>query len=44
MLEKTDYLVIVIEQKDRLNRFGFNYIKTLREQFGRMIDLASLKE
>lgn len=29
LLKKDDYDLIVIENKDRLTRFGFNYIKTL---------------
>ena len=29
LLEQNDFDIILVEHKDRLTRFGFNYIKTL---------------
>ena len=37
ILTNQDYKVIIIENKDRLTRFGFNYIKTLLELQDRFI-------
>ena len=32
MLKKDNYDIVIVEHKDRLTRFGFNYIKLLLEQ------------
>lgn len=44
LLSRRDYQIIVVEHKDRLTRFGFNYIQTLMEADERKIDVANLKE
>ena len=36
--------VIVVEHKDRLTRFGFNYIETLLKQQGRRIEVVNLAD
>ena len=35
---------MIVEHKDRLTRFGFNYIKTLIEKEGRQIEIVNLAE
>jgi predicted site-specific integrase-resolvase len=42
LLAETSITVIVVEHKDRLTRFGFNYIKTLLETQGRRIEVVNL--
>lgn len=37
LLKKEDYDIIVVENKDRLTRFGFNYIETLLKTKGKEI-------
>lgn len=44
LLSRRDYQIIVVEYKDRLTRFGFNYIQTLMEADERKVDVANLKE
>ena len=44
LLSRRDYQIILVEHKDRLTRFGFNYIQTLMEADDRLIDVANLKE
>lgn len=34
IFQRTDWDVLLVENKDRLTRFGFNFIKTLLEQQG----------
>jgi len=41
LLNSDDYDIIVIEHKDRLTRFGFNYIKTLLEKNEKKIDVVN---
>lgn len=36
--------LIVVEQKDRLTRFGFRYLETLLEQAGWQIEVVNLAE
>lgn len=36
--------VIVVEHKDRLTRFGFNYIETLLNQAGRQIEIVNMRD
>jgi predicted site-specific integrase-resolvase len=42
LLADTSITVIVVEHKDRLTRFGFNYIATLLESQGRRIEVVNL--
>lgn len=44
LLADTSLTVIVVEHKDRLTRFGFNYISTLFEIQGRRIEVVNLAE
>lgn len=37
IFQRTDWDVLLVENKDRLIRFGFNFIKTLLEQQGKKI-------
>ena len=37
----TDTRKIIVEHKDRLTRFGFNYIDTLFRQHGRSIEVVN---
>lgn len=41
ILKNQSYKLIVIEHKDRLTRFGFNYLKLLLEQQGRRIEVVN---
>jgi len=42
ILQNTDYDVLVVEHKDRLTRFGFNYIETLLQTQNITIDVVNL--
>ena len=44
LLADTEMTVIVVVHKDRLTRFGFNYISTLFEIQGRRIEVVNLAE
>ncbi len=44
LLQKDDWGTLIVEHKDRLTRFGFNYIKTLIEKEGRQIEVVNLAE
>ena len=44
LLADTSITVIVVEHKDRLTRFGFNYISTLLESQGRRIEVVNLAD
>jgi len=44
LLTKDDWGTLIVEHKDRLTRFGFNYIKTLLEKEGRKIEVVNLAE
>lgn len=44
ILADTSITVIVVEHKDRLTRFGFNYIETLLEGQGRRIEVINMAE
>ncbi len=35
---------MIVEHKDRLTRFGFNYVKTLIEKEGRQIEVVNLAQ
>ena len=41
MLKNPSYKLIVVEHKDRLTRFGFNYLRVLLEQQGRRIEIVN---
>lgn len=44
LLSQEDWGMIVVEHKDRLTRFGFNYISTLLESQGRKIEVVNMAE
>jgi putative resolvase len=44
LLADTSITIIVIEHKDRLTRFGFNYISTLLESQGRRVEVVNLAD
>jgi len=44
LLESDSWGTIVVEHKDRLTRFGFNYIETLLNKEGRKIEVVNLAE
>jgi predicted site-specific integrase-resolvase len=44
LLKDTSITRIVVEHKDRLTRFGFNYIETLFETQGRVIEVVNVAE
>jgi predicted site-specific integrase-resolvase len=41
LLKDNNIDVIIVEHKDRLTRFGFNYIQTLLENFNRNIEVVN---
>ena len=44
ILKRDDWDILLIENKDRLTRFGFNYIKTLCESKGKKIIVTNTSE
>jgi predicted site-specific integrase-resolvase len=40
-LQSDDYEVLLVEHKDRLTRFGFNYLKVLLEKRGITIEVVN---
>jgi putative resolvase len=44
LLRDTSITRIVVEHKDRLTRFGFNYLETLLEAQGRTIEVVNMAE
>lgn len=42
LLTKNNYSKIIVEHKDRLTRFGFNYIETLLKNRGKEIEVVNL--
>ena len=44
LLGDSSITLIVVEHKDRLTRFGYNYIETLLAQQGRWIEVVNLAE
>ena len=44
LLQKDDWRTLIIEHKNRLTRFRFNYIKTLIEKEGRQTEVVNLAE
>ena len=41
ILESNEWSVLLVENKNRLTRFGFNYIKTLLEKQGKRIEVMN---
>jgi len=44
LLESEDWGTVIVEHKDRLTRFGFNYIEILLNKEGREIEVINLAE
>ncbi|MGC8766969.1 MAG: IS607 family transposase [Brevinematia bacterium] len=44
LLKKRDYQILLVENKDRLTRFGFNYLKLLCEEQGKVIEVVDCAE
>jgi len=44
LLQKKDYNILLVEHKDRLTRFGFNYLKILAEEQGKVIEVVNNAE
>ncbi len=44
LLNDENYALIIVEHKDRLTRFGFNYIKILLQKTGRNIEVVNEAE
>ncbi|MGC9100839.1 MAG: IS607 family transposase [Caldisericum sp.] len=44
LLKKRDYQILLVENKDRLTRFGFNYLKLLCEEQGKTIEVVDCTE
>jgi len=44
LLKKRDYQILLVENKDRLTRFGFNYLKLLCEEQGKTIEILDCRE
>ncbi len=44
LLKKRDYQILLVENKDRLTRFGFNYLKLLCEEQGKVIEVVDCTE
>lgn len=44
ILKRTDWDILLVENKDRLTRFGFNYIQTLLETQGKKILMVNNSE
>ena len=44
LLQDNNYSILIVEHKDRLTRFGFNYIETLFKSIGKSIEVINLSE
>lgn len=44
ILQDNNYSVLIVEHKDRLTRFGFNYIETLFKSIGKSIEVINLSD
>ncbi len=44
LLESDNWGILIVEHKDRLTRFGFNYIEILLNKEGREIEVVNLAE
>ncbi|MEJ5300276.1 MAG: IS607 family transposase [Thermodesulforhabdaceae bacterium] len=41
LLKKRDYSILIVEHKDRLTRFGFNYLRLLLEEQEKLIEVVN---
>jgi len=41
LLNQSDYKILLVEHKDRLTRFGFNYITSWFENTGRKVEVVN---
>lgn len=41
LLGKDDYAILLVEHKDKLTRFGFNYLRILLEKQGKIIEVVN---
>lgn len=44
LLKRKDYKILLVEHKDRLTRFGFNYLQLLAEEQDKRIEVVNLAE
>lgn len=44
LLKDQDFDIIVVEHKDRLTRFGFNYIQTILSSYGKTVEVVNCVE
>ncbi len=44
VLSRDDYDVLLVEHRDRLTRFGFNYIQTLLGKLGKRIEVVQISK
>lgn len=44
ILTDNNYSILIVEHKDRLTRFGFNYIETLFKSLGKSIEVINLSD
>jgi len=44
ILKNKDYNILIVEHKDRLTRFGFNYLQLLAEEQGKTIEVVNETE
>lgn len=44
ILQDKNYSILIVEHKDRLTRFGFNYIETLFKSLGKSIEVINLSD
>ncbi|BAK53820.1 resolvase-like protein [Thermus phage TMA] len=44
LLKQNDYSILLVEHKDRLTRFGFNYLRLLCELQGKQIEVVNSSE
>ena len=44
LADPTEYDILLVEHKDRLTRFGFNYIATLLKSINKRVEVANATE
>lgn len=44
LADPTEYDILLVEHKDRLTRFGFNYIETLLKSMNKRVEVANASE
>ena len=42
--EHKDYSILLVEHKDRLTRFGFNYIELMMKALGKNVEVVNLSD